>query len=189
MCTSTGSDTVSNSSIRLYFIAPFSSHFLFFSKTGSPLLPVLSTDPAYRSAPAPPLSLGSGLPWESRIDVTKGFRAGPEGQRWNQGQRHGFAPSMHERSCAAPPRPQFLFRHGFSAATSSLNTAKLLPGERERGKKKKNRTSDSQSQDITTQRRLIDSTSPTNGRALGPIRHRVYPTLSLLSGLRAQFAQ
>ena len=136
MCTSIGSDTVSNSSIRLYFIAPFSSHFLFFSKTGSPLLPVLSTDPGLPVRASPSPSLGSGLPWESRIDVTKGFRAGPEGQRWNQGQRHGFAPSIHARSCAAPPRPQFLFRHGFSAATSSLNTAKLLPGERERGKKK-----------------------------------------------------
>lgn len=184
MCTSTGSDTVFNPSIILFYRSS-SSHFLFFSKTGSPLLPVLSTDPVYRSAPAPPPPLGSGLPRDSRIDVTKGFRVGPEGRRWSQGQRHGFAPSMPARSCSAPPRPQFLFRQCFSAATSSLNPAKLLPGEREQGRGNR----DSQSQDITTQRRLIDSTSSANGRALGPIRHRVCPTLSLLSGLRAPFAQ
>ena len=45
---------------------------------------------------------------------------------------------MHARSCSAPPRPQFLFRQCFSAATSSLNPAKLLPGEREQGEGGKN---------------------------------------------------
>lgn len=111
-----------------YFIAfVFST---FFSKAGSPLLPELSTNLVCPPVPAPPPSLGSGLPTESRTDVTKGFRVGPEGRSWTQVLGGGLAPTTHAHCCSVPRDPKSP-SPGFCAATSRLNPAKLLPGGRE----------------------------------------------------------